>query len=76
MSDTDTFVDGGGVLDDQPLPEGSIVRFVIDPGDRQRDITVVLRDGDLKVLGPYRPLISRQLHPNVISVTTGSVSTP
>lgn len=67
---TDTYEDGGGVLKDQPLTKGTIIRFVPDPNDRARDITVSLSDGEVRVSGSYRRLVVRQVQPHVISIST------
>lgn len=68
--ESDTYIDGGGVYADQPLGNGAIVRFVVDPEDRQRDVTVQIRDGLLRVAGVNRPVAFWSPVPNVVTVTT------
>jgi hypothetical protein len=51
-----TAIDGGGVVHDEPLPEGTRVRFRLGThGDS--DISVHVEDGILYVIGQYRPLL-------------------
>ena len=65
----DTFIDGGGVIDDVPLGEGTRIRFWIDE-DRQNDISVFVKDNVLHILGQYRPLTSVVVDGNHLDVTT------
>lgn len=78
---TDTFIDGDGALKDQPLTPGARIRFVPDPGNRERDISVRLvhrEDGttELEVAGMWRPLVVRQIQPNRVTVQTPERPTP
>ena len=52
---TDTYIDGGGVVPDAPLPAGSFIRFS-PTGDPKDDITVHVENGGLTVAGQYREL--------------------
>jgi hypothetical protein len=71
MSSTDTYVDGGGVLKDQPLTAGSVIRFVIDPEDRERDITVhVVPGAGVMVKGMWNPIITHPMQSTQVMVTT------
>jgi hypothetical protein len=70
---TDTFIDGLGTIEDQPLPAGVTIRFVIDPRNRQRDITVrTTADGSLMIYGMYRPLVIEPGSVNHIFVSTAT----
>jgi alkyl hydroperoxide reductase subunit AhpC len=68
MSSTDTYVDGGGVLKDQPLTAGSRIRFVLDPEDRSKDVVAYIENGALHVRGCYRMLDTLQSAVNAIDV--------
>ena len=65
----DTFIDGGGVIADVPLGEGTRIRFWIDE-DRQNDISVFVKDNVLHVVGQYRPLTTVIVEENHVDVTT------
>lgn len=67
---TDTFIDGGGVIPDAPLPAGTWIRFILDPALRDNDIIAHVQDGKLHVRGVYRPLDTEQTAVNALDVVT------
>jgi hypothetical protein len=64
---TNTFVDGGGVLSDQPLPEDARVVFRVGPSGADA-ITVYVEGGQLVVSGQYRRLDPVMLEPNMLVI--------
>ena len=70
---TDTYLDGGGVLADQPLPHGAWIRY--NPGTPDTAITVHTDDGGLRITGHYRPLCVERVAGNEVRVTSGTGGT-
>jgi hypothetical protein len=66
---SDTYIDGCGVVADEPIGEGTRIRFKLEE-NRQNDISVYVEDGVLHILGQYRPLVVVKVEPNHIDVTT------
>lgn len=64
-----TFIDGCGVLPDTPIGDGTRIRFQLDE-DRQKDISVFVEDGKLRVYGMYQQLIITFDQPNHIDIHT------
>jgi hypothetical protein len=52
---TDTFISGGGIFDDQELPDGSRIRFR-PTGNPSEDIDVWVEDGRVHLAGHYTRL--------------------
>jgi hypothetical protein len=52
---TDTFISGGGIFDDQELPDGSRIRFR-PTGNPSEDIDAWVEDGVVYLAGHYRRL--------------------
>jgi len=50
----DTFLDGGGVIADKPLPCGAWLRFNL--GRPSAAVTVHVDGDGLRIVGQYRPL--------------------
>jgi hypothetical protein len=73
---TDTFIDGGGAVADEPLPEGTWIRFVLDPSNRERDLRVRVLDGQVMIHGMWRPVVVRQTSPILARATTAELSDP
>jgi hypothetical protein len=61
---TDTYIDGGGVVPDAPLPAGTRIRFS-PTGDPRDDITVHVENGALTIAGQYRQLA---VHPRAMNI--------
>lgn len=66
---TDTWVDGCGVIADQPLGDGVRVRFRLDT-DPLHDVTARVADGRLHVAGMNSPLTIEPIEPHRLTVTT------
>jgi hypothetical protein len=64
---TNTFVDGGGVLDDQPLPEDARVVFRVGPSGADA-ITVCVERNQLVIKGQYRRLDPVLMEPNTLVI--------
>ena len=64
---TDTFLDGGGVLPDTELPEGTRIRFRLLGGNAEA-VNVFVEDGVLHVVGQYRPVHARRVGANHLTV--------
>ena len=63
----DIFIDGGGVVADQPLPDGT--RVVFQTGSSGVDaITAYVQQGKLVLKGQYRILTVDKLDSNTITV--------
>ena len=67
---TDTYIDGGGVVPDAPLPAGTRIRFVLDASLRDNDVVVHVQNGKLHVRGVNRPLDTEQVAVNALDVIT------
>jgi hypothetical protein len=67
---SDVFVDGLGVVADEPLPEGTRIRFRIDPADPGRDLTAHVEHGQLLVSGFRYPVAFARVTPAVVAVRT------
>ena len=68
---SDTYLDGGGVMADRPLPAGAWLRFNL--GEPNEAVTVHIDGGGLRVVGQYRPLRVERVAENElrIEVTDG-----
>lgn len=64
---TDTFIDGCGVVKDQPLPEGTRLRLC-PTEDPSEDVTVFVFDGAVHLVGQYSPLDSCPTARNRVAV--------
>jgi hypothetical protein len=67
---TDTWIDGLGVRADEPLPDGTRIRFRIDPENPERDITVLVEKGRIHITGMNRPLIIEPVTATWVAVLT------
>lgn len=65
---TDTFIDGCGVIKDQPLPEGTRLRLRPVPGRDDLDISVYVEDGRVHLAGQYARLVAWSTEPNRVEV--------
>lgn len=65
----DTFLDGGGVIADQPLGEGVWIRFH-PTGNPEEDIRVAVVDGVVHAVGMWRMIDTRQTALNALDVIT------
>jgi hypothetical protein len=68
--ESDIYVDGGGVLKDQPLTPGSHILFVLDPRDRSKDVVAYVHDGMLHVHGCYLKIAVEQVAVNAVDLRT------
>lgn len=66
---TDTWIDGSGVVADEPLPEGAWIRFVLDPEIREKDVVAYVQGGKLHVVGPWRMLDIEQRALNIVDIS-------
>jgi hypothetical protein len=67
LSVSNTAIDGGGVILDEPLPDGTRIRFRL--GDKGcHDVSVYVEDGVLHVSGQYRPLLLALVERNHLEV--------
>lgn len=64
--ESNTFIDGGGVYRDTPLPRNAHIRFNL-PGTN-KSITVYVDGGKLRLVGQYLPLFTDQIAINAVEV--------
>jgi hypothetical protein len=69
MGDPNTYIDGCGLIADEPIGKDVRIRFRLDE-DPQQDISVYLQDGILHIAGQYRPVIVTRLEENHVDVVT------
>lgn len=67
---SDVFLDGLGVLRDEPLPDGARLRFRIDPADPGRDLTAHVEGGRLVVSGFRHRIAVAMQSPVTVTVVT------
>lgn len=67
---TDVFISGGGVFEDQPLPQGTRIRMRPSPNEPACDVEVFVRDGHVHVVGHYKRLTGEVTGPNRVEVWT------
>lgn len=69
MPTDDTYIDGCGVLPDEPIGTGTRIRFRLTE-DPQQDVSVYLHGGVLHIAGQYRPVRVLRLEENHVDITT------
>ena len=64
---SDTWISGGGVVLDTPLPVGTRIRLS-PTGDPADDIEVFVHEGRVHVVGHYATVHAERIEPNVVTV--------
>jgi hypothetical protein len=62
-------IDGCGVVDDAPLPEGTRLRVAIN-SEPAHDVSLFVEDGRLHAIGQYGRVIAERVAPNHVELFT------